>query len=53
MRRLDVRRRGGPGGVDEVQLLVHCELHRALGLLLGMKVEAEGVSMKLSTAARC
>jgi hypothetical protein len=36
----------GGGGVDEVQLSVHCELHEALGMLLGMKVEAEGwVSM--------
>jgi hypothetical protein len=39
--------------VDEVHLSVHCELHRALGMLLGVKVEVEGVSMKLSTAARC
>jgi hypothetical protein len=46
-------RHGGPGGVDEVQLSVHCELYGALGMLLGVKVEAEGVSMKLSTAARC
>jgi hypothetical protein len=37
---------GGGGGVDEVQLSVHCELHEALGMLLGVKVEAEGwVSM--------
>jgi hypothetical protein len=53
MRRLDGDRHGGPGGVDEVQLLVCCELHRALGMLLGVKVEAEGVLMKLSMAARC
>jgi hypothetical protein len=46
-------RHGRPGGVDEVQLSVHCELYGALGMLLGVKVEAEGVSMKLSTAAWC
>jgi hypothetical protein len=46
-------RRGGPGGVDEVQRSMCCDLHGALGMLLGMKVEEEGVSMKLSTAARC
>jgi hypothetical protein len=53
MRRLDGGRHGGSSGVDEVQLSVRCELHGALGMLLGMKVEAEGVSIKLSTAARC
>jgi hypothetical protein len=53
MRRLDGGRCGGPGRVDEVQLSVHCELHGDLGMLLGVKVEAEGVSMKLATAARC
>jgi hypothetical protein len=53
MWRLDDGRCGGPGGVDKVQLSVRCELHGALGMLLGVKVEAEGVSMKLSTAARC
>jgi hypothetical protein len=39
--------------VDEVQLSVRCELHEALGMLLGVKVKVEGVSMKLCTAARC
>jgi hypothetical protein len=53
MRWLDGGRRGGPGGVDEVQLSVRCELHGALGMLLGVKVEAKEVSMELSTAARC
>jgi hypothetical protein len=53
MRRLDGGRRGGLDGVDEVQLSVHCELHRALGILLGVKVKAEEDSMKLSTTARC
>jgi hypothetical protein len=53
VRRHDDGRRGGPGGVDEVQLSVHCDLRIALGMLLGEKVEVEGLSMKLSTAARC
>jgi hypothetical protein len=53
VRWLDGGRHGGPGGVDEVQLSVRCELHGALGMLLGAKVIAEGVSMKLSTVAWC
>jgi hypothetical protein len=53
VRRHDDGRRGGPGGVDEVQLSVRCDLRIALGMLLGEKVEVEGLSMKLSTAARC
>jgi hypothetical protein len=52
-RRLDGGRCGGPGGVDEVRLSVRCELHRALGMLLGVKVKVEGVLKKLSTATRC
>jgi hypothetical protein len=36
-----------------VQLLVFGELHGYLGKLLGVKVEAEGVLTKLSTAAQC
>jgi hypothetical protein len=42
MRRHDDGQHGGPSGVDEVQLSVRCELDGALGMLRGVKVEAEG-----------
>jgi hypothetical protein len=51
--RKKVRRRLELSGVVEVQLLVFGELHGYLGKLLGVKVEAEGVLTKLSTAAQC
>jgi hypothetical protein len=46
-RRLDCGRCGGPGGVDEVRLSVRCELHRALGMLLGVKVKVEARPSKM------
>jgi hypothetical protein len=42
MRWLDSGRRGGPDGVDEVQLLVHCELHEAWGCFLACRSKRRG-----------